>query len=102
MSDAGSEALDRVLLAAGSGSAPPWMRKGSGTPTATNSSSASASSGLKLKADPTLPPGTSAVVDDKGKRVGTVKKIGNKFAASWDGFKATYASAQAAVAAKKS
>ena len=53
--------------------------------------------GYKLKADPTLPATSQAVLDSKGKRVGVIKKVGGKFAHSRDNYAQKFGSAQAAL-----
>lgn len=51
--------------------------------------------GFRFRADPTLPPGQRAVVDFSGKRVGVVKRVGDKWSGSWDSFSQKFDSAQA-------
>lgn len=76
-------------------SKPPWLNSGSSTPTASNSSSSDSPTGLRIRSDPTSGPGVLSVVDSKGKKVGTIKKIGGQFACSADGYKTKAASASA-------
>lgn len=53
--------------------------------------------GFSLKADPTLPPTSKAIVDGKSKRHGTVKKVGSKFAHSGDNYSQKFGSPHAAL-----
>jgi hypothetical protein len=56
---------------------PPWVKDKK------DSSSDSSSGGYRFKTDPTLPPGQRAIVGPDGKRVATVKKVGDKWVCSW-------------------
>ncbi len=53
--------------------------------------------GYSLKADPTLPASSQAIVDGRGKRQGVIRKVGSKFAHSKDNYEQKFGSAQAAL-----
>lgn len=72
--------------------APPWVNKKKDS-----SSDTVTPGGLRFAANPTLPPGQRQIVDAKGSKVAVVKRIGDKWAGSWDSFKQKYDSAQAAL-----
>lgn len=77
-------------------------RRGSGRPLARDvSSSGPTSSGIKLKADPTLPSGQQRVVDGTGKKLGLVKKVGGAFMCSADNYQKKYPAASACLSAFK-
>lgn len=71
---------------------PPWVKDKKGS-----SSDSATPGGFRFKADPTLQPGQRAVVGPDGKRVAVVKRIGDKWAGSWDSYKQKFDSAQAAL-----
>lgn len=74
-------------------SAPPWIKaKGGDKPVDPDSPG-----GFRFKPDPTIPAGQKAIVDKMGKRVGVVKKVGDKWTGSWDSHKQKFASPQAAL-----
>lgn len=77
-------------------SVPPWLNKDAGgKKTASNRSSSDSPSGLRTRSNPASGPGVLDVVDPRGKKVGTIKKIGGQFACSADGYKTKAASSSA-------
>jgi hypothetical protein len=72
--------------------APPWVSKKKDS-----SSDSTTSSGCRFAANPTLPPGQRQIVDSSGKKVAVVKRIGDKWAGSWDSYKQKFDSPQAAL-----
>lgn len=76
-------------------SAPPWIK--SGKKGKDSSSDPDTPGGFRFKADPTIPAGQKAIVGPDGKRVGVVKRVGDKWAGSWDNFSQKFASPQAAL-----
>lgn len=71
---------------------PPWLKDKKDS-----SSDVQAPAGLRFMANPSLPPGQRQVVDKSGKKVAVVKRIGDKWAGSWDSYKQKFDSAQAAL-----
>lgn len=71
---------------------PPWLKDKKDS-----SSDSATPGGFRFKSDPTLPPGQRAVVGPDGKRKAVIKKIGDKWAGSWDSYKQKFDSAQAAL-----
>lgn len=74
------------------GAAPPWVSKKKDSSSESNSSN-----GYRFTANPTLPPGQRQIVDSKGFKVAVVKRIGDKWAGSWDNYKQKFDSPQAAL-----
>ncbi len=71
---------------------PPWVDKKKDS-----SSDSTTSSGMRFSPNPALPPTQRQIVDKSGKKVAVVKRIGDKWAGSWDNYKQKFDSAQAAM-----